>query len=304
MSGSGSRLVGAIEGGGTKFICAVATESGDILERISIATTDPDETLRECVGFLSAAERRHGPLGAIGFGCFGPIELRRDAGNFGCMLPTPKAGWAGADLLAPLRAAFDVPIELDTDVAAAALGEWRLGAGRGLRSVAYVTVGTGIGGAVVPEAGGGGFMHAEMGHLPVRRDVRDPDFAGLCPFHGDCLEGLASGPAIEARWGTTLVGLPETHSGTAVIAGYLGQLAASIALIAPVERIVFGGGVMAHPKLLPMIGAAALGYLNGYLEPLRDTERARSFVTAPALGQDSGIRGALLLTARSRRPPA
>jgi fructokinase len=289
-------LYGGIEGGGTKFVCAVGTAPDRILENVSVPTTDALATLAECARFFVAAQRKHGPIAAFGFGCFGPIELRRDAVDFGRMMATPKQGWSGVNVLDPLRSLFKVPIELDTDVGAAALAEWRLGAGRGAGSLAYVTVGTGIGGAIVPlDPSARRLMHAEMGHLPVRRDPRDLDFGGVCPFHGDCLEGLASGPAIRARWGCTLDGLSKDHVGGSVIGGYLGQLAASIALMIPVERVVFGGGVMSNGALLPLVRAAAFEYLNAYLEPLNDSERSASYICAPALGNNAGIAGSLLL---------
>jgi fructokinase len=200
-----------------------------------------------------------------------------------------------------LRSAFSVPIALDTDVGAAALAELRFGAGRGVGSLAYVTVGTGIGGAVAPvHPSTPRLMHAEMGHLPVRRDSRDSSFAGVCPFHGDCLEGLASGTAIRARWGCTLEELPAEHMGRSLVASYLGQLAASIALMVAVERIVFGGGVMSSGALLPLVRASAFEYLNGYIGPLNDAERAAIYICAPGLGDDAGIVGALLLAAHAR----
>jgi fructokinase len=212
------------------------------------------------------------------------------------MLPTPKPGWSGVDLLEPFRSEFHVPIALDTDVGAAALAEWRLGAGRELASLAYVTVGTGIGGAIAPNTDAAQrLMHAEMGHIPMRRDARDRDFAGVCPFHGDCLEGLASGPAVLARWGCNLDALPLEHEGRAVIAGYLGQLAATIALMLSAQRVVFGGGVMSDGTLLPLVRDAASAYLNGYLSPLKDPHRMSDYVCAPALGDRAGIAGAMLL---------
>ena len=218
------------------------------------------------------------------------------------MLATPKPGWSGTDVLAPLRSAFAAPIALDTDVGAAALAEWRLGAGRGAGSLAYVTVGTGIGGAVTPQdRTRRRLMHAELGHLPAIRDSRDAGFAGTCPFHGSCIEGLASGPAIRARWGTDLDALPADHLGHSIVAGYLGQLAASIALVESVERIVFGGGVMSNGALLPLVSATMLDYLNGYLTPLRDAERAANYLRAPALGRDSGLVGAILLALQAHR---
>jgi fructokinase len=288
-------LYAGIEGGGTKCVCAVARSPVDIIESIAVPTTDPQTTLAECVRFFSAAQGRHGPIASIGFNCFGPIELRTGSAAFGRMLPTPKPGWSGVDLLAPLRAAFDVPIRLDVDVAGAALAEWRFGAGRGLGSLAYVTVGTGIGGAMVPLGPAGRLMHAEMGHLRVSRHMQDRDFTGCCPFHGDCLEGLASGPAIRARWGCDLAGLLPAHPGREIISSYLGQLAASIALMLSVERIVFGGGVMSDGTLLPLIQAAMFRSLNGYLPALANRESANAYVCAPLLGSKSGIAGALLL---------
>jgi fructokinase len=289
-------LYGAIEGGGTKFVCAIAEAPDRILARIAVPTTDPGATLAACVSFFAAAENAHGPIAAFGFGCFGPIELSPAASNFGRLLATPKPGWSGADVLAPLRSAFGAPIVLDTDVGAAALAEWRLGAGRGAGSLAYVTVGTGIGGAVAPQdRTRRRLMHAELGHLPAARDPRDAGFTAVCPFHGSCIEGLASGPAIRARWGCELDALPADHAGRRIIAGYLGQLAASIALVESVEHIVFGGGVLSNGALLPLVSAAMLEYLNGYFAPLRDAERAASYLRAPALGHESGIVGAVLL---------
>ncbi|HEY7671478.1 MAG TPA: ROK family protein [Gammaproteobacteria bacterium] len=289
-------LYGGIEGGGSKFRCAVASAPDRILESATVPTTDPQTTLAECVRFFATAQSKHGPIAAFGVGCFGPIELRRQTPDFGRTLATPKAGWCGVDVIEPLRSAFSVPIALDTDVGAAALAELRLGAGRGVGSLAYVTVGTGIGGAVAPlNASTPRLMHAEMGHVPVRRDPRDSSFAGVCPFHGDCLEGLASGTAIRARWGCTLEELPAEHVGRSLVASYLGQLAASIALMVAVERIVFGGGVMSSGALLPLVRAAAFEYLNGYVAPLRDAALVANYICGPGLGDDAGIVGALLL---------
>lgn len=292
---SESPLFGAIEGGGTKFVCAVANEPANILESKSIPTTEPEATLAACIRFFDDVGRRRGPIAALGFACFGPLALDPGDARFGHLRATPKAGWSGADLLSPLTRAFDMPMALDTDVAAAARAEWQLGAGRGAASLAYVTVGTGIGGAVAPLSAPAGAAHAEMGHLLVRRDPRDQAFAGTCPFHGDCLEGLASGPAIVARYGATIDSMPAGHVAHSVIGGYLGQLAASIALMHAVDRIAFGGGVMSSPWLLPEIRSAALGYLNGYVEPLNDVERAAEFIVAPSLGPAAGIVGAVLL---------
>lgn len=295
----GSRLLGAIEGGGTKFVCAVGHADGSVLERAVVPTTDATSTLGECLRFFIAAASRHGAVQGLGIGCFGPLQLRAGAGDFGRLLGTPKAGWSGVDVLAPFRTALRVPVALDTDVGAAARGELALGAGQGCASLGYVTVGTGIGGAVVPAVPGVHALHAEMGHLPVRRDVRDGAFAGTCPFHGDCLEGLASGPSIIARWGRVLSALPEDHAGRAMIAGYLGQLAAAIALLHSPQVLVIGGGVATDAGLLPQVRSATLAILAGYLPHLRDAAAMREFIRAPALGADAAISGALLMAAAS-----
>jgi fructokinase len=294
-------LYGGIEGGGTKFICAIARSPTDVIESTTFPTAEAHATLARCVDFFTAAQARHGRIGAFGFSCFGPLQLRGDSARYGCMMSTPKPGWSGVNLLAPLRAAFDAPISLDTDVGAAAMAELQLGAGRGLASLAYVTVGTGVGGAVAPGSPPASrLMHAEMGHIPVRRHPQDQGFAGVCPFHGDCLEGLAKGPAIVARWGSNLDSLPPDHEAREIIADYLAQLATSIGLTLSVERIVFGGGVMADGQLLPLVRAGTARYLNGYLEPLRDPARFEDYICAPALGGRAGVTGALLLASAAR----
>lgn len=288
-------LVGAIEGGGTKFVCAIGHSPARILDRVTIPTTDPVNTLAACVHFFQQMTLRHGRIAALGFACFGPLQLRRDAPDFGCLQSTPKPGWSQANVLAQLEDALDVPVALDTDVGSAAEAEWHLGAGRGLGSLAYVTVGTGIGGAVVPNISPAQRMtHAEMGHVLVRRDPRDGNFAGVCPFHGDCLEGLACGPAIRARWNCDLSSLPQDHPGRSIIAGYLGQLVTSIALLHAVDRIAMGGGVMGDSSLLPLVRHAAHRQLNGYMQPLRDLAQVETFVARPVLGDDAAIAGAML----------
>jgi fructokinase len=295
-------MIGAIEGGGTKFVCAIAAAPATIVDRAVIGTRDPEATLRECRAFFQAASARHGPIGALGIGCFGPLQLRRDRPGYGCLLGTPKAGWSGVDVLAPFRE-FGVPMGIDTDVGAAALGELHFGAGRGRESLAYVTVGTGIGGAMAPMGDAPRLMHAEMGHLIIRRDARDAGFAGNCPYHGDCLEGLASGPAIEARWGCRLGELPPDHPGRDIIAGYLAQLVMAIVLMHAPEMLVIGGGVMTDGDLLPRIRARVIGLLGGYLPLLREPASLEQFLFAPGLGSESAIVGAaqLALDARNAR---
>lgn len=294
-------LLGAIEGGGTKFVCAVGHSPHSILERVVIPTREPEWTLKAALDFFSAAQQTYGAIGAFGFASFGPLDLRHGSATFGRLLATPKPGWSGTDLVGALRSRFTAPVEIDTDVAAAALAELRCGAGRDVGSVAYVTVGTGIGGGFAPApAGLARLLHPEMGHLRVRRDPRDADFRGICPFHGDCLEGLASGPAIRARWGTQLNSLTPSHPAWSIIGGYLGELAASIVLVASPERVIFGGGVMSNEHLLPHLHRAARELLNGYIGPLNDVGALERYICTPGLRDGAGLAGALLMAAQTK----
>ena len=289
-----SDLYFGLEAGGTKFVCAVGTGPDDIRERFRIPTTDPAATIGSAIEFFTAAGSRHGNPAAIGIASFGPIELRRARADYGHVRSTPKPGWSGADLVGPFVSAFGVPVGFDTDVNGAALAEWLWGAGRGLNSLIYLTVGTGIGGGAV--AGGNlvhGLVHPEMGHVSVPRVVGDP-YAGRCPFHGDCLEGMAAGPAIEARWGRTGEDLGEhLDAAVALEAAYLAAgLRQFVYVLAP-ERIVIGGGVSELPGLLEEVRRCLAEDLAGYgvvSEHFDD-----DFVTRPALGSDSGIAGAFAL---------
>jgi fructokinase len=290
-------LYGAIEAGGTKFVCAAGYGPAEIPDdcRAVIPTAAPGATLATVVEFFERVTRKYGVLAGIGIAAFGPVDLDRRSPTWGRILATPKAGWSDISLVAPLEH-FGCPIAIDTDVNAAALAEARLGAGSGLGSLAYVTVGTGIGGGVVvADRTIKGLLHPEMGHIRVKRDARDVDFAGVCPFHGDCLEGLASGPAVTARWHTRAECLPERHPGREVLGAYLGQLAATIALMLSCERIVFGGGVVSGGRLLPYIRASASKWLGGYLPVEARAGGFDRYITAPGLGDLAGTVGAFLL---------
>lgn len=297
-------LYGAIEAGGTKIVCAAGHGPVEIPEgcRAVVPTGAPESTLAAVAEFFEQVTRRHGALAAIGIAAFGPVDLDSRSSTWGRILATPKAGWSDVSIVAPLEH-FGCPIEIDTDVNAAALAEARLGAGAGLGSLAYVTVGTGIGGGVVvADRTIKGLLHPEMGHIRVERDPRDRDFAGVCPFHGDCLEGLASGPAVMARWQAHAESLPERHPGREVLGGYLGQLAATIALMLSSERIVFGGGVVSGGRLLPYIRQAASRWLGGYLPVEARAGGFDRYITAPVLGDSAGIAGAFLLAVQAARP--
>jgi fructokinase len=289
-------LYGAIEAGGTKFYCAVARGVEEVLCTERFATTTPDETFDQVVEFFARNERTHGAISAFGIASFGPLDLDRRSAGYGRILATPKAGWARYDLRARLNERFGQPIFLDTDVNAAALAEWNQVADSGVRSLVYVTVGTGIGaGAVIDGRPLTGPWHPEMGHIRVVRHPQDLDFAGVCPFHRDCLEGLANGPAIRARWGAEMQTLLGNRLVREIIGSYLGQLAASVTLILAPERIVFGGGVMNAGELLAQIRATTRQQLADYLSHPLLQGSLEQFIVSPALGERSGIQGAILL---------
>jgi fructokinase len=289
-------IYGSIEGGGTKFVCAVGTAPDDIVAEATIPTTTPDETLGRVVAFLS----QQGPLDAIGVATFGPLDLDVASPGFGHVLETPKPGWSDADVKGAFEGAFDVPIGFDTDVNGAALGEGRWGAGRGLGTFVYVTVGTGIGGGVIVDGKPvHGLIHPEPGHLRIPRDPHDP-FPGTCPFHGDCLEGLASGPAIEARWGRRAEDLGDDIEEAVEIEAFsLGHAMANLVLTVSPERIILGGGVMHLPGLLETIRRRMLEFLGGYVDSEALADGASGFLVAPGLGDRSGIAGGFVLAEES-----
>jgi fructokinase len=290
-------LYGAIEAGGTKIVCAVGYGPTQTPEgcRAVIPTGAPGSTLAAVSGFFEQMAGKYGALAAIGIASFGPVDVDSRSATWGRILGTPKPGWSSISMVAPFER-FGCPIVIDTDVNAAALAEARLGAGVGLGSLAYVTVGTGIGGGlVVADRTIKGLLHPEMGHIRVQRDPRDADFPGVCPFHGDCLEGLASGPAVAARWHTRAENLPEAHPGREILGSYLGQLAANIALLLSCERIVFGGGVTSGGRLLPYIRKSASRWLGGYLPVEGRGGGFERYITAPGLGDSAGATGAFLL---------
>jgi fructokinase len=280
-------LFGAIEAGGTKFICGVGTGPDD-LKTCKIPTTSPDETINRAIGFF---QREAGPeLSAIGIGSFGPVDLNPRSARYGFITTTPKAGWRQTDLAGTIGRALRVPIAFDTDVNAAALGESRWGAARDVDSCLYLTVGTGI--------GGGGLMnghlmhglpHPEMGHIRIPHDLHADPYPGACPYHGDCLEGLASGPAMQARWDKPASELTPDHPAWALEAKYLAFAVANFAFTLSPHRVILGGGVMQQSHLFPMIRKELEVILNGYLDLPAD------YVVPPALGNRSGVLGALAL---------
>ena len=249
--------------------------------------------------FFHAAFARHGAPDAIGVASFGPVDLDPASPTWGYVTTTPKPGWAHTDLVGPLRAAFGAPVGFDTDVNGAALAEARWGAGRHLASLVYVTVGTGIGGgAVVNGRPVHGLVHPEMGHLPLPRHP-DDGFVGRCPFHRDCAEGLASGPAIHERWGRPGEELPADHPAWELEGWYLGALAAALTLTLSPHRLVFGGSVCKAPGLLEHARSALVDRLAGYVCSPALEHGASQYLVAPELGDDAGILGAVELARRA-----
>jgi fructokinase len=295
MSGNG-RYFGAVEAGGTKFVCAIADECGTLLAEARFPTADPVSTLAAVCRFLAERSRAIGPLSAIGLGCFGPINLDSRARNYGFIGKTPKGGWNDFDIVGVLRRQFPCPVGFDTDVNAAALAEHRWGAGQAAGNLLYITVGTGIGGGVLVDGLPlHGLMHPELGHLFPRRHPSDTHFAGVCPFHGDCLEGLASGPAIVARCGNELRTLEAAHLQWDLEADYLGQLCAQAVLALSPQRIVMGGGVMSETRLFPAIRQRLLHWLGGYIDRSEILDASGQYVVPAALGERAGVLGGIAL---------
>jgi fructokinase len=283
-------LFGGIEAGGTKFVCAVGTGAGEIVDEIRFPTTTPGETIRKAINFFES----HDTLASIGIGTFGPIDPDPKSPHYGTITTTPKPGWANTDLVSPIRTELHVPIGFDTDVNAAALGEHNWGAAQGLDTFVYLTIGTGIGGGAM--VGGQllhGAMHPEMGHMLLRRDPERDPFEGICPYHGDCLEGLASGPAMEARWNQRGETLPIGHPAWALEAHYLALGLVNIITVLSPHRIILGGGVMESSHLFPMIRNEVRGLLNDYLQIREILEDIDSYIVSPGLGNKAGVMGAI-----------
>lgn len=288
-------MYGAIEAGGTKWVCAVGRDPDTIMSRARIATETPQVTLGGALEFFREATETHGPIDAIGIASFGPVELRRHHPHYGFITTTPKPGWSQTEVAGAFASAFGVPIGFDTDVNGAALGEGRWGAARGLQTYVYVTVGTGIGGgSVVGGAVAPGMVHAEMGHLSVKRLDGD-DFPGVCPFHGDCFEGMAAGPAVEARWGqkAETLSAEDRERAVTIEAHYLGAGFRNIVYALAPERIVFGGGISAMPGIIDATRRSLVTALGGY--PGLPEHESPEFIVRPGLGDNAGIAGAFVL---------
>jgi fructokinase len=285
-------VYGGIETGGSKWECAIGTGPDDVRATRQIPTTTPEETIDLVVEFFEA----EGPVAAIGIGSFGPVDRKLDSENWGHITSTPKPGWANTDVAPAIRGRLSIPVAFDTDVNAAALGENRWGAARGLDTFCYITVGTGIGGGGM--AHGAllhGLVHPEFGHLRIPHDLERDPFPGTCPFHGDCWEGLASGRALEARWGRPGEELGGDEAVWPLEAHYLALGLVSVVCVLSPERIVIGGGVMNNADLLPLVRREVGELLNGYLECAAVGDEIDGYLTLPALGSRAGVLGAIAL---------
>lgn len=282
-------MIAAMELGGTKTVVAVGERDGTVHDELRFPTTSPEDTFVRAIEWF----RAKGVPSAIGIAAFGPVQIQTRAKNWGEMLATPKPGWSGFSLTKPLMEAFEgVELMLETDVNAACLAEVRLGAAEGLESVAYITIGTGIGAGVMCDGRLlHGALHPEFGHVLVPRKPGD-DFPGTCPFHGDCLEGMACGPAIEARWGRPGSELPPEHEAWDTQAWYLAHGIQALLAIAPPERVVIGGGVSQAEGLHKKVEDLLVKLANGYFPALENLP----YVVPPKFDQEAGIKGALLLT--------
>ncbi|WP_075186179.1 ROK family protein [Teredinibacter haidensis] len=287
-----TRLYGAIEAGGTKFVCAVGTGPEDIKD-IRFPTTTPQQTLQRAVDFFLPYRQQ---LAAIGVGSFGPIDLHRDSPSYGCITSTPKPGWANTSVVGALGAHFDIPIGFDTDVNGAALGEAKWGAAQGLDDFIYLTIGTGIGGGVV--SGGQlvhGLVHPELGHSFLPKLPED-GYKGRCPYHGDsCFEGLAAGPAIEERWQVPGAELAADHPAWNMEAEYIALALASYFCTLSPQRIILGGGVMDQSHLISMVREKVQKRLNGYIQHSAILDDIENTIVLPGLGSKAGILGAMVL---------
>lgn len=297
-------LWGGIEAGGTKTVCAVGTGPDDLRAETRIPTTTPAETIdRVLVFFREQAQEE--PLAAVGIASFGPVDRNPDSPRFGYITTTPKPGWANTDLAGSVREGLGTPVGFDTDVNAAALAEHQWGAARGLDDFVYLTIGTGIGGGgMVNGRLIHGLSHPEMGHIRIPHDRALDPFDGSCPYHGDCLEGLAAGPALKARWGQPGAALGEDHPAWPLEAEYLAFGLVNLICVLVPQRIILGGGIMQQPRILPFVRRRVLELLNGYLHVPEILDQIDDYIVSPGLGNRAGVLGAILLAQRAAEKAA
>ena len=292
MKGGAPMRYGALEAGGTKMVLAVMDDYGNMMESVSIPTRAPDDTMPEMISFFSGKG-----ISSLGIGSFGPLDLNPASPAYGSVTESPKLSWRHFPLRQAFADALQVPVSIDTDVNAAALAEFSLGAARGKQSCLYVTVGTGIGGGLIIHGKPvHGLMHPEIGHILLPPDPEDPSPDGFCPYHRHCLEGLASGPAVEKRWGIPGRDLPAGHPAWHLEAHYLAQLCVNAIMAFSPEMIILGGGIMQQKHLFPLIRKETARLLNGYIPESLFGDGMNAYIVEPGLGTASGITGAYLLS--------
>jgi fructokinase len=290
-----AKLVGGIEAGGTKFVCLVGSGPDDIRAEIRYPTTTPTETLGRAIAFFQEQNRLSAePIEAVGVACFGPIDVRPNSPSYGYITTTPKAGWQNTNVVGPLWEALQVPVAFDHDVAAAGVGEGKWGAAIGLDEFIYLTIGTGVGGGIVVQGKPiYGLVNPEIGHMRLPHDWERDPFPGNCPYHGDCLEGMASGPAIEKRWGKPGYELPADHPAWDLEAEYLALAVQNLITTLSPEMVILGGGVMDQPRIFPQLRQRVLKLLNNYVQSEKILQHIEEYIVPPKLGNRAGGLGAI-----------
>ena len=284
------KLYGSLEAGGTKMVCAIGDEQGNILERVSIPTLEPENTMPAIIDFF-----KNKNICALGIGCFGPVDLDKKSATYGYITTTPKLAWKNYDIVGTCKKELGVPVGFDTDVNASALGEATWGCTKELDHSIYITVGTGIGaGVIIDGKPYHGMLHPEAGHIFLARHTQDPMEKGVCPYHELCLEGLASGPAIAARWGKPGAELADRKEVWELEAYYLAQAICSYIMILSPERIIVGGGVSHQEQMMPMIRAEVQRQMGGYIQA-KGMQDLDSYIVLPSLNDNQGIMGGLKL---------
>jgi fructokinase len=289
-----AKIYGGIEAGGTKFVCMVGSGPDDIRAETRFPTTTPDETIRKAVEFFREHMQQQ-TISAVGVSCFGPVDLDPGSPTYGYITTTPKPGWAYADIVHRLQDALHMPVAFDTDVNGAALGEFRWGAAKGIDPSLYLTIGTGIGGGgIVNGKPMHGLIHPEVGHIRLPHDWEADPYPGICPFHGDCFEGMAAGPALKAKWGQPAETLPDDHPAWDLEAHYIALALSNLICTLSPRKIVIGGGVM-QPRLFSVVQNKLQRLLNGYLQSSVILERIGEYIVSPGLGNQAGVLGAIAL---------
>ncbi len=288
-------LFGGIEAGGTKFVCAVGTNPGDLRDKFRFETTTPTETINKLIEYFKEQNKREEIL-AIGIGSFGPVDLKRESSTYGYITSTPKIKWQNTNFYGKIKEAFNIPVGFDTDVNAAALGEHRWGAAKDVADFIYITIGTGIGGGGMINGGFlHGLVHPEMGHIFIPHDKKADPYEGICPFHKNCFEGLASGTAIKDRWGESGEKLGKDHPGWKLEAIYISLAVINYICTLSPERIILGGGVMKQEQMLPLIHKKVKRLLNNYIKAPEITDNIEKYIVLPELGDNAGVLGAISL---------